>query len=208
MENSHEKNKSMKWKEVTKKTPRKKKITFRWKPNKTIAITAGGMLPYDHKGIWVVQERNKNNPELLEYTDLGGRYNFDDGDIFATIAREFNEELYYSTEISRRNVCHIAHMTENVYINGHRGKPVYLCVLAPVEVLEVAGVHLNPEFFNRRREMVLQQNPDVPKSFYRPLLLKYITFQTLSTSDVPLSNRLKSVINESKTLKSYIQLKR
>jgi len=198
------------WRKVPKRRNSQPKIggetRFRWKPTKDVALTAGGLLPYDKDGIWVIEEHSKRKPDQLEYTDLGGRYHFDDGDIYATIAREFNEEVYYSAEITRKQVLKISEISETIHIDGYQKKPVYACVLAPVFCLESMGIKMNPKQFLIRREIVLRQNPDVPKSYYRPLKLEYISHADIANNLYTLSNRLKCILKESKVLSKYIEM--
>ena len=60
-----------------KKQQGKKK--YRWFDGKGRQLTAGGILPYDDTGIWVIGEEDKSG---ITYTDAGGKYQFEDGDIY------------------------------------------------------------------------------------------------------------------------------
>jgi len=184
------------WKKVNRKKPNTK---FKWKPSKDkeMTLTAGGLLPFDDRGIWVIGEYNKTNPKILEYTDFGGRYNFEDGDIFATIAREFNEETYHSSEITRKQVLKLSKLFENVYIDGYHHKPVYICMIVPTTALRLLDISLDKDKFAERRAIVLNQNPDVPRKYYRPQELLYITYKDIQDDKYRLSNRLKCILEKS-----------
>ena len=89
-------------------------------------LAAGGIIFFDTidntKGLWLIKEEEDEN---FIYTDLGGKYDHNDGDIFATISREFREETYNTSEISYKNTASIS-KNKYLYINGYDENPVYL----------------------------------------------------------------------------------
>ena len=147
---------------------------FYWH-DQNLQLSAGGLLPYDENGVWLISEEKNGN---VEWTDPGGKYRFEDCDIYTTIAREFNEELYCSTDLTRGGVKKLlkSGRTDMLYLNGHRNTPVYACVIAHVDDLKEAGVTLNVEKFNTRRDKTIIQNPNVPESFYSSISLEYVPY--------------------------------
>lgn len=169
-------------------TPQRK---FRWRDGKGRQLTAGGLLPYDDNGIWAIGEK-KTKDGIIEWTDPGGKYKFEDCDIYNTIAREFSEELYYSANISRETILQIKDTQVPVYVNGHQSKPVYICYIVHVDKLEEYGIKLDPELFLDYREKALISNPDVPPEYYSSVELKYIPFENIE--EVTLSYRLRRIL--------------
>jgi len=164
---------------------------FRWHDGHGRQFTAGGLLPYDDEGIWVIGEKKTKDTEI-EWTDPGGKYKFEDCDIYTTILREFSEELYNSSNISRECIIHIKNTHTPTYVNGHQNKPVYICYIVHVRELEKYGVTLNPRMFNKYREKALSENPDVPSEFYSSVKLKHILFDDIEV--VNLSYRLRRIL--------------
>lgn len=186
-------------------TLRPEKKRFRWHDGNGRQLTAGGILPYDDSGIWVVGEMKKNGD--IEYTDPGGKYKFEDCDIYTTCSREFGEELYQSSTISREAVINIASTHQPVYVNGHRNCPVYICYVVHVDTLKNYGVDLSCSLFDAARQQTIISNPDVPKEYYNSVVLKHIIFSDLVSpmklsdsrgepqfEDVRLSYRLKRIL--------------
>ena len=173
------------------KKARKTPVKFRWHDGEGRKLSAGGILPYDKGGVWVIREKNKDNSKITEVTDMGGKYQFEDCDIFGTAAREFCEELYYSTLISRDDVELFSHTP--VYINGHDRRPAYVCYLIGVEELEACGAFLSIDAFDRKRQAALKSNPNVPSSYFSSLSLEYILYEDLFYHK--LSYRLKKILD-------------
>jgi len=161
------------WRLEKPKTNRK----FRWHDGQGRQLTAGGLLPYDGNGVWLVGEQDRENS--IEWTDLGGRYEFEDGDIFKTIAREVGEELYHSSELLHRDIVFFSQRYAPVYVNGHQKVPVYICYPVPIIELMRRGFVLDPELFLRNRSMVLKSNPMVPENYYPAVQLKYFPYSIL-----------------------------
>ena len=68
-------------------------------------LTAGGIFFYEEKngikGLWLLKEDDFGKDI---FTDFGGKYDYNDGDIYATISREFREEVYNTQEISYKEI--------------------------------------------------------------------------------------------------------
>lgn len=173
---------------------------FRWHDGKGRQLTAGGLLPYDGEGIWLVGEMDRNGS--IAWTDLGGRYEFEDGDIFKTIAREVGEELYHSSELLRRDILYFSKRYSPIYVNGHRKIPVYVCYPVPISELSKRGFILDPELFEERRQEVLKSNPMVPPSYYPSVELKYFSYAEIRRSlrgdpkCLTLKFRLRSILRQ------------
>lgn len=175
--------------------PGKKK--WRWHDGEGKQLTAGGILPYDKDGFWVIGEIDKNK---VVYTDIGGRYEIEDGDIYATISREIQEELYYTCEITRSQVIDLTKKNTPVYVNGHQSRPVYICY--PIHVQEIYNVTkmnkfpflLNPDTFMKGRKRYIDGNPYTPKSVFKQVELKYIKFEDVQTFHKHFSYRLKRIL--------------
>jgi hypothetical protein len=142
----------------------------------------------------------------VEWTDPGGKYKFEDCDIYTTCSREFGEELYHSASISREAILAIAASHKPVYVNGHRNRPVYICYAVHVNTLRKYGVVFSPERFLINRQRTILNNPDVPEDYYNSVRLQHIDFTDLiapmqrsprgapSESPFELSYRLKRIL--------------
>lgn len=176
--------------------PQNKK--YRWHDPQGRQLTAGGILPYDENGVWVILEKKKDN---LELSDMGGKYHFEDGDIFCTMAREFCEELYHSVCITRKNVIDFLKKGDMYYILGYNAVPVYAVLLIHVDELEKIDVKLSPELFLERRKKIIEQNPYVPEEYYSSVELKYVKYSELKEyyekKQYYISNRLSRIIKNS-----------
>lgn len=155
----------------------KKNKRFHWYDGKGRFLTAGGLLPYDKRGVWLIGERNRLGE--IEWTDLGGKYEYEDGDIYKTIAREVGEELYHSSELLRRDVFHFSLKYYPIYVNGHKKTPVYVCYPVNISDLSKKGFFLDPELFEVCRQEVIKSNPTVPANFYPVVKLRYFSYKEL-----------------------------
>ncbi len=161
---------------------------FRWLDNQGRMLTAGGLLPYDEDGIWAIGEINKDD---VLFTDMGGKYQFEDGSIYQTIAREAYEETYGMLELTRSVVESYYSKYPVVYVNGHKNKPVYSCVVVPIGVL---NVDLNNDIFTAKRLAVIKSNPDVPPGYYNSVCIRHLSFAEINSAKHQLSYRLRRVL--------------
>jgi hypothetical protein len=164
---------------------------FRWlEPGTRRQISAGGVLFHDDFGVWVIGEMKTNR---LEYTDPGGKYQFEDGDIYATMAREIGEETYHTIEISSSTLRALSHMSKILYVNDNNdNKPIYMCMLVHVKLLINRRIDPDPQKFLQARRRILKENPTIPPYHYAARSLKYIPFSDL-IKYTNLSYRLKRV---------------
>lgn len=171
------------------------RIKFRWFDGHGRQLTAGGILIYDDKGIWVIKELRRDG--TLEYNDPGGKYKYEDCDINTTIAREANEEFYQSVEFRRSMILDLARTTQPVYVMGHHGLPVYICYLMHVNLAKLYGICMSPLQFLECRARTLRSNPNVPHEFYSSLELVYLTFTDIREKRLqhPLSYRLDKIVH-------------
>ncbi len=146
------------------------KKRYRWSDGEGRALSAGGILVHDQSGLWLLEETDRGK---LTLSDFGGKYSLDDGDIFATIAREFSEELYHSSELTRRQVESLYSRVPHFYLRDSIGEDTYLCLLVSVTELARLGVKLSPKAFDARHIEVLKGNPGVPLSDFPSVSLKY-----------------------------------
>jgi hypothetical protein len=178
-----------------KSSPRRK---FKWHdPDTGYTLTAGGILFYDDQGMWLIGEKDKSG---VVYTDIGGRYAYEDGNIWAAIARELREETYGLCEMFVSDVISLAKKYPPVYVNGHGNQPVYVCLTVPltaVEGLPKEHFLLDPQLFDTQRRKTLSENPDVPVDYYSPCVLTKLTYDELKDKSYRLSYRLKRILRYS-----------
>lgn len=173
---------------------------FRWRdPASGTLFSAGGILFYDHEGFWTIAEATSRHD--VEYTDPGGRYTFEDGSIYATIARELREESYGLCEILRSEVEDLASRYPPTLIYGGGSAatkaPAYMCLVVPVDaVRDLPNIQsrfsLDPERYLTARAKTIAENPDTPASFYSPMMLRKILFTEVAKYN--LSYRLRRVL--------------
>lgn len=166
---------------------------YRWTdPTTGYRLAAGGILFHDNEGVWLIRENKKGK---VSYTDPGGKYEPADGDIYATISREFCQEMYYSCEITRRNVMSFP-VTCIEYVPDHENKPAYMCMVVHVKHLLKLGEDLDPMQFDRDRSVVLLNNDKIPLDEYPSEALVYIPFARLFDPNCPhtLSMRMKYLV--------------
>lgn len=176
--------------------PQSRPSKYKWSDGEGRLLSAGGLLPYDDRGVWVIEERRNGGP--LEWNDIGGKYEPEDGDIFTTIAREFCEELYFSTggcltrnilkSWVKSNVCKVA------YVNGFKKQPVYVAYCVDVGIMKTVNIKMDPDKFQRRRIKILKQNPRVPECYYGAITLKYIPFAEVQIELHRMAFRLRKVL--------------
>ncbi len=162
-------------------------------------MTAGGILPYDDTGVWLLEEKTRSG---TEWSDPGGKYRYEDCDIYVTISREFMEELFYSVSLSRENVITIDKTHNPIYVSGHDRKPVYQCYVVHTDELKKYGVDINIDAFMAYKKRAIRKNPYVRVDYY-PLDLRKISYEELydalknKKDSINLSFRVKKIITTS-----------
>lgn len=157
------------------------------------SIPSAGILPYTTKGLWLVGEKCK---KVVLYTDIGGKYNYHDCDIYQTISREFNEELYHSVEITRSQVEELYSKSKKLYIRDPQDKIVYVGVLVHVDNLAKLDIQLSSKTFSESRDKVMKANPHVPDFLYKSVELKYFTYSEIEVllKKNAVSTRLRKIL--------------
>jgi len=154
-------------------------------------LAAGGILFFEEntngKGLWIIEEEENGEPV---YTDFGGKYDHNDGDIFATIGREFREETYNTAEIPYNVIKKISEK-HHVYIDGYDGKPVYLCIVSHINNF---NIEFQSEQIKNERTAIIQSNPNIPDKWYRTLDVKFVYLKDIESKKCELSNRLYAVL--------------
>lgn len=162
------------------KSPAKKETTsyqfkrFRYHDENGYQLTAAGITIIEEDGIWLIGEKSKSGKIL--YTDIGGRYEFADGDIYQTISREFNEELYHSCEITRSKIKELYPSSTKLYLRNNRKQPVYVTLVVNIKDL---GIKLSPQSFIECRKEVIKHNPTVTDSNYESVELRLFKYHEI-----------------------------
>uniref|UniRef100_A0A6C0JTX7 Nudix hydrolase domain-containing protein n=1 Tax=viral metagenome TaxID=1070528 RepID=A0A6C0JTX7_9ZZZZ len=164
-------------------------------------LYAGGVLFYDQNGIWIIKEYFRDN---YRFSDIGGKYSFEDCNIYSTISREFCEETYYSfpftyfklIELLRDNKC------EEVYIcSDSQNNPTYLSLLIDVKDI---NFELSAQEFNMSRNKVINENPKIPVRHYSSFELFYLKFEDVEKYKIFFNFRLKQLFNRTKFLRKHL----
>ena len=139
----------------------------------------GGIVFYDDQGIWVIKEKD-------QYNDIGGKYNYNDGNIYACIARELGEETYHTIQLSLQELLNIS---KKIFKIGEN--KFYLSIW-----LHTDSVPEKPdsEKFLQARNKTLLQNP-LSTHLYKQTELAYIPFDELQ--NYKLSSRLQLILKNS-----------
>lgn len=184
---------------------RRKPTKIKWVDEKGRNLYAGGIIftdrVKDEDGIWTIIESDASG---LVHTDIGGRYDFNDGDIYATIARELREELYNCLEIPYSKIRDLPD-SARVYTFGHQKQPVYLCMVVSAEEMGVKDILPNIDIQKARSEIVAH-NPDVPEFWYRTIDLVFLPFRAIRERECAISRRLGEIISESSLSKHIIDI--
>jgi hypothetical protein len=138
-------------------------------------FTAGGLLAYDEEGLWLIGEKNHNG--IIEWTDIGGKCEKEDVDIYDTISREVIEETFHSVDLNRNIVLCLKDYNTPTYVNNHLGKPVYISYIIHVDELSKYNIDFNVNLFNNNKDVILSQIN--VKACYKSCELKYIRFDEL-----------------------------
>lgn len=153
-------------------------------------LAAGGIFFYEEtaegKGLWLVEEEEVG---LQVYTDFGGKYDHNDGDINATISREFREETYNTVEIPYAAIRRVPE-TKRVYIEGYDHKPVYVCIISHIDDF---GIRFDRESIIRERKTIIFTNPQIPDRWYRTLDVKFVLLKDLMSGKAKVSSRLHAI---------------
>ena len=162
-------------------------------------IHAGGILFYDDKGIWVIKEYHK---DIYKISDPGGKYTFEDCNIYATIVREFNEETYYSFPFSYFDLINLIEKKKCKFIYvclDNEKNPTYLCILVNIKDTNI----IFDETFKTNRQKALENNPHIPNRYYSSFEFLRINFKDINLFWSYFNYRLKQVVYKT-FLKKYL----
>lgn len=176
-----------------------------WKDPLGRDVAAGGILILDEyvidnkstEGIWVVVEKSRRGIGI-EYSDFGGRYHYDDGDIYATISREFREETYNTDEIPYSTVKKlVTSPSDNNKFVYRMNKGKYVCLVVDRKYLP--SLYLNNENVEKARIKVLRENPYISRGAYRSEGVAFLPFSDICTLyRNKLSYRLSEILKKSR----------
>ena len=159
-------------------------------------LYAGGIIITDNvrgeDGIWTIMEYDNNT---LVHTDIGGRYEYNDGDVFATIVRELREELYNCAEVSYKTLKGLPSRSK-VYISGKKKNPIYLSIIVSAQDIGLKDV-LSKINIKSAREEIIRHNPEISPFRYKTIDLKFISFKDIKNKKCIMSRRLGEIIIES-----------
>lgn len=164
-------------------------------------IAAGGIIIRDicddKEGIWVLIEKSRRGYGQ-EYTDIGGKYDWNDGDIYATISREFREELYNTDEIPYKTIKRLCEQFKSYDKNNQlfmmrKGK--YMCLIVDRSVLP--NLELDSKQVENARSNVLSRNHFCRDEMYRTISLRFLPFDEVVDHKNLLSYRLSNILKDS-----------
>jgi hypothetical protein len=182
------------------KRGRKRQDKPRWtNPDTGDNLSAGGILFHSNDSFWAIEEDGKKG---IETNDIGGRYEYEDGDIFTTIRRELHEETYGMCDVP---VSMIRKFAETYGMKGVYDKNrqcVYVCICVPIDVIcETCGFseeEIEGKFASLR-EKTVKQNPNTPRDAYKPLRIRKIRYEDVLNGGDDLSRigyRLQIISNQ------------
>lgn len=183
----------------------KKSIKYKYFSPDGAKLAAGGIFFYEEingvKGIWLLKEKEEfsnyedESDEKIIYTDFGGKYDYNDGDIYATISREFREETYNNYEITYKKIKSLPDDCK-ISVEGYDGKiPVYVCFACHISfVIENNGESFSSDKIKRSRIEVERTNPTIPKNWYRTIDISFLPLDNIRRGDYKLSNRITAVL--------------
>lgn len=181
-----------------------KKIKNRWISPKGKHVSGGGILVVNKiEGyFWFIGEKkyNKKDDDKITtiYTDIGGKYRWDDGDIYACIAREWNEETYHSSELTRSNIIELWKNEKKIYVNSKNSKnksSSYICLIID-EINLNKYTKIDSILFDINRSNIIKNNPSAPFYIFKSLCIKKVYFNDINTKKI--SGRLKIILEKYK----------
>ncbi len=155
-----------------------------------ISYCGGGIILYDNNGFWVVNEKDG-------LTDMGGKYHYNDGDIYGCISRELAEETFHTIEITSSVLRTISKkITLLKSSKDVLGNPkTYMCIFVHLDHLSTERCNIDREQFHAARIETLKNNINY-KHLYPQTDLIYINFNDLENVKENFSYRLKTIIHE------------
>lgn len=197
---------------------RKKNMFQRGRPRKhrykeadsNICLAGGGVIFFNSLGMFLLKEKAYSRRRKEHITDIGGKYNSDDIDIYQTISRELSEESYHEINLTREAIRFFYNedeCTKKVYINETPNSYVILFLhtsLLPAILQD--KFRSNIIDFKTSREYALKCNPNVCEHHYRSLCLTQYRFDTIKKffnqggPDCILSTRFHKILSHNYSL--------
>lgn len=143
----------------------------------------GGVVLYNDNGLWVVSETCGNK---VEYTDIGGKYNYNDGNIYACISRELAEETFHTIEVPSSVLKNVPKI-EKILTEKFKS---YLCLFIHTDALDIK---IDRKEFHRARNETVNNNFDC-KHLYKQIDLIFIPYKDLEENRERFSYRLKKLL--------------
>jgi hypothetical protein len=189
----------------------------RWKdPRSEFLYAAGGVFLYDSNGVWVVQEdaSSEYTPKrhAATYTDIGGRYEVNDCNIYETIRRELYQETYGTMDVTTSMIRNIDKMI--IFGRTSEGRTIFYTEVCPSGREHISGAYLsvivnldesnfpkpNPEEFDKQRKLTYEAVPrgyKLDKDNHKQIRIVQIPLAVLKSnaSPVKISFRLQQLLN-------------
>lgn len=169
-------------------------------------IYAGGLLIYDSSGIWVLKEYYKGGYKL---SDPGGKYAYQDCNIYVTIAREFCEETYFAFPVTfgeLKTLVDTNKATSVFVCNDPDSNPTYLCLLVnKTDLPSLSNIQLDTSEFINHRTQALKENPRVPEQYYSSFDFFHLPYEEIHSQSTNLHFRLRQICQKSSLLSKYLR---
>jgi hypothetical protein len=146
-------------------------------------IRGGGLLLYDNDGCWLLYECRHNK---FQWIDPGGQYCYDDGDILVTIAREFNEETYFTFRfpvdllkdvVERGERYYKIFIKDYILLAVHINEVIRFC---PVEWRQDLPNHTSDQIVESNRLKTIERNPQADgRTNFLSYTYKYFRFDSI-----------------------------
>lgn len=144
--------------------------------------SGGGVILYDENGVWLVKELERGK---IVYTDIGGKIQSCDKDIYDCICRELEEETYHTIVVDRNELLRACKI--------ERVLKTYLCLMIHTSSLNVKP---DSEKFLKKMYLFDESIPGSPtEEKYKQLGLIHVSFNDLMNKKINISSRLNKLLN-------------
>lgn len=173
-----------------------------WLDSNGRKFSAGGILIGDAEGLYLVGEVEKG---VVSYGDIGGRYMFEDCNIWATIRRELYEETYGIVDVLVKDIKGM--VGNNLITIDSHGSTLksfnytippapgcgysYMCMVVHSDRVPAIYEALNEKTFTHNREITISES-SVPEHLYTPIHIRKIRYADLKS--VNLSHRMRALL--------------
>ena len=169
-------------------------------------FSAGGILLYDTQGLYLVGETSNSG---VVYSDIGGRYIPEDGNIWATIRRELYEETYGVCDLLTKEVIQFSKHLPLIVLDSvgsilkgtliesstsviPQSSYSYMCLAVPICSIPEGRFDFDDDLYQECRARTIAES-SAPESFYRPVCIKKVLYDDLGGYN--LSHRLKAILS-------------